>query len=233
MLIWLLSLFSANNQAGAKLTLLQTDFVIGDGSADEPADWRPPAVGITSDHFEIANLAWQAYRASNPQGWFDLLARDLSVLPQFHSTVRLLEELPWRQTGLGATEMRILEFISKGNVSANDLFGNFLGDERLKTHRVFGFWELGELLDGLARCPAPAVSGLDEGPFTLEMHEDRERHRRYHESRLSLTPLGAAILAGKDDFSRHNPVHRWWGGTELTNGRLWRWDPENRTLVAP
>jgi hypothetical protein len=129
--------------------------------------------------------------------------------------------------------MRILQFISKGNESPKDVFRPFPGEEMETTQRVFGFWELGELLDGLARCRAPAVAGLGEGPFTLEMHEDRERHRRYYESRLSLTPLGEAILVRKDDFSRHNPVHRWWGGTELTNDRLWRWDPENRTLVAP
>jgi hypothetical protein len=94
---------------------------------------------------------------------------------------------------------------------------------------VFGYWEVGSLLDGLAHCPAPAVSGLGEGPFTLEMHDDRGRYERYKRSRLSLTPLGKAILVQAEDFSRHNPVHRWWGGTELTN-RLWRWDP---VLVAP
>jgi hypothetical protein len=31
----------------------------------------------------------------------------------------------------------------------------------------------------------------------------------------------------------HNPIHRWWGGTELTNDRLWRWDAENGVLIAP
>jgi hypothetical protein len=36
-----------------------------------------------------------------------------------------------------------------------------------------------------------------------------------------------------DDFSRHNPTHQWWGGTELTNDRLWRWDPVHRELIAP
>jgi hypothetical protein len=48
-----------------------------------------------------------------------------------------------------------------------------------------------------------------------------------------LTAFGKAVLAGTDDFSRHNPVHRWWGGTELTNDRLWRWDPVSRSLIAP
>jgi len=79
----------------------------------------------------------------------------------------------------------------------------------------------------------PAVSGLEEGPFTLEMHEDQARYRRYTQSQLSLTALGKSILAGTEDFSRHNPIHRWWGGIELTNDRLWRWEPASRTLVAP
>jgi hypothetical protein len=98
---------------------------------------------------------------------------------------------------------------------------------------VFGYWEIGSLLDGLARCPAPVVSGLDEGPFTPEKHDDRDRYARYKQSRLSLTELGQAVLAARDDFSRHNPIHRWWGGTELTTDRLWRWDPVNHTLIAP
>ena len=89
------------------------------------------------------------------------------------------------------------------------------------------------LLDGLAHCPAPAVAGLDEGPFTEEMHRDRAVTQRYKQSKLSLTALGKAVLAQTEDFSRHNPIHRWWGGTELTNDNLWRWDPMNRALIAP
>jgi hypothetical protein len=77
------------------------------------------------------------------------------------------------------------------------------------------------------------VSGLDEGPFTLEMHDDHDRYERYKRSRLSLTPLGQAVLARAEDFSRHNLIHRWWGGTELTNDRLWRWDAARQVLVEP
>jgi hypothetical protein len=60
----------------------------------------------------------------------------------------------------------------------------------------------------------------------VEMHDDRSRHQRYKESELSLTALGKAILANTEDFSRHNPISRWWGGTKLTNDSLWR-------LIAP
>lgn len=98
---------------------------------------------------------------------------------------------------------------------------------------MFQYWEVGSLLDGLARCPAPAVAGLDEGPFAEAMHCKSDRRERYERSLLSLTALGEAILGRTEDFSRHNPIHRWWGGTELVSERLWRWDPANRALIAP
>jgi hypothetical protein len=144
--------------------------------------------------------------------------------------LELLEELPGQATGLGATEMRMLELISASKAGPFDVFPGYRKSNKL---RVFGYWEVGALLDGLAHCPAPAVSGLDEGPFTDEMHCDPKRLARYKRSKLKLTALGEAILAQAEDFSRHNPIHRWWGGTELTNDRLWRWDPANRALIAP
>ena len=45
------------------------------------------AVKILNDHLETASAAWQAYRAPTPKVWFDLLSRDLSVLPQLRQTV--------------------------------------------------------------------------------------------------------------------------------------------------
>jgi hypothetical protein len=126
--------------------------------------------------------------------------------------------------------MRMLELISEGNACPPDVFP---GHEKRNKRRVFGYWETGSLLDGLACCPAPVVSGLAEGPFTPEMHDDRDRYAQYKQGRLSLTELGQAILTGREDYSQHNPIHRWWGGTELTNDRLWRWDPAKQVLVAP
>jgi hypothetical protein len=230
-LIWLLDYLGRHAKTPSNLTLVQADASIGDHMPEELAGWRLPSVKIQNKHFEAASRPWQAYRQPTPQDWFNLLGEDLSVLPQLRpSVLELLEELPMDTTGLGATEMRMLELISAGNAGPFDVFP---GDGKRNQRRVFGYGEVGSLLDGLAHCSAPAVSGLDEGPFTLEMHESRSRHERYKRSRLSLAPLGKAILARTEDFSRHNPIHRWWGGTELTNDRLWRWGPDNRTLIAP
>jgi hypothetical protein len=230
-LVWLLDYLRHRAEIAAKLALVQADVSIGNCTPEELAGWRLPAVGILNDHLEAASSAWRAYGQTTPQDWFNLLGEDLRVLPQLGQCVlELLEELPMEATGLGATEMQMLDLISVGDTGPFDLFP---GAHSRNRRRAFGYWEVGDLLDGLAHCPEPAVSGLDEGPFTLAMHDDRDRLERYRRGRLKLTTLGRAALSGTEDFSRHNPIRRWWGGTELTNDRLWRWDPANRALIAP
>jgi hypothetical protein len=229
-LVWLLSCFRGH-EAASKLRLIQSNVTIAAKSPDVIAAWVPPPIRITHDHLDIACLAWDAYRACTPQTWFDLLATDLSPLPRLRPAVlTLLEELPGHHSGLGATERRILELIDGGDAHPFDVFPGY---QKCNERRVFEYWAVGDLLDGLAHCLAPAVSGLEEGPFKLDMHDDRKRFERYKRSQLSLTPLGEAVLAGRDDFSRHNPIRRWWGGTELTNDRLWRWNPAKGALITP
>ena len=228
-LIWLLDYLRDHETIVSKLALVQADVVIGDHPPEELLKRRLPVVNILNDHLETASTAWLAWQASTPQDWFNLLSKDLTVLPRLpQAVVELLEELPMRTTGLGATEMRMLKLISEGYIHPFELFPH-----NPRQRRVFDYWETGLLLDGLAHCPVPAVSGLDEGPFTVEMHDDRDRHQRYKKSQLSLTALGEAILANSEDFSRHNPISRWWGGTKLTNDNLWRWYPANFALIAP
>jgi len=228
MLLWLLDYLHTHAKPVPNLSLRLVDFRTGDHNEKQLAKYKVPAVEITRDHLEVASVAWQAYRAPTPEAWFNLLKRDLSLVPQLGPCVlELLEELPGSATGLGATEMRMLELLSAGNAGPFDVFP---GNRKPSQRRVFGYWEVGSLLDGLAHCPAPAVSGLDEGPFTLEMHDDANRFEQYKRSKLKLTELGKAILVQADDFSRHNPIDRWWGGPHLTNDRLWRWNP---VLIAP
>jgi hypothetical protein len=226
-LIWLLDYLDPQAKS-LGIILRHLDASLCEIEPERLAELTFAGVAITDDHLEIASLAWQAFRAPTPHAWFDPLSRDLSILPQLRRCVlEMLEELPGRATGLGASEMRILELISAGYEHPFDAFPHHR--QRFQC-RVFGYWEAGALLEGLAFAPMPAVSLLAERPFTLEMHDKRERLERYKESRLSLTALGKAVLAGTEDFSRHNPIDRWWGGTHLTNDRLWRWDP---VLLVP
>jgi hypothetical protein len=230
-LVWLLDCFHPHDDIISKLSLVQADVRIGELMPERLSARQFPVIKIADPQLELASSAWRGWRQQTPQEWFGLLSRDLGALPLLRpAVIALLEELPGLATGLAATEMRMLELIGEGNVTPPDVFPVH---EKVNARRVFDYWQTGTLLDGLASAPMPAVSGLDEAPFTLEMHDDRERHRRYKKSKLSLTALGRDILAGREDFSRYNPVHRWWGGTELTNERLWRWDAAKQVLIAP
>ena len=225
-LIWLLDYFRSYPEAAEKLKLRLVD--LDDGRARGTlAGGVRRAVDVTEKELETASAAWQAYRSPTPEACFDLLGKDLSALPLLKPVlIALLDELPSVSTGLGATEMRMLELIARGYSLTNALFHLY----QLRQTRIFGEWEHGYLLDGLAFGPKPAVAGLDEELRTLDRENLRDRHPAYLRSRLSLTEFGKAVLAHKEDFSRHNPIDRWWGGTHLTNDNLWRWSP---TLIKP
>jgi hypothetical protein len=225
LLIWLFDYFRSYPETVARLKFRLVDLeMIG---LDRFAKWNPPAVDVTERELATASAAWQAYRATTPEGCLGLLGQDLSALPLLRPVLTdLLEELPSRSTGLGATEMRMLELIGRGYSLTNALFHL----RSLRQTRIFSEWEYGYLLDGLAFGPVPAVAGLDDELRTLGREMFNDRLDAYHRSRLSLTEFGKAIVAHKEDFSRHNPIDRWWGGTRLTNDRLWCWSP---ALVRP
>ena len=225
-LIWLLDYFRMYPETLARLKLRLVDRD-RDWASLYGADWNPPVVDVTEKEFATALAAWQAYRSPTPEACVELLQRDLSALPLLKPVLLdLLAELPSASTGLGATEMRMLEMIGRGYSLTNALFHL----ESVRQTRVFNEFEYGHLLDGLAFGPTPAVAGLDDELRTLRRDNYRDRGRAYKSSRLSLTDFGKAVLAHKEDFSRHNPIDRWWGGTHLTNDKLWRWSPG---LVKP
>jgi hypothetical protein len=224
-LIWLLDYFHSHPEIVCRLKLRLVDLDMF--GLEKFGRWDPPAVEVTEKELATASAAWQAWRSPTPVACFDLLSKDLSALPLLRPVlIDLLEELPSGSTGLGASEMRMLELIARGYSLTNALFHLF----QLRQTRIFGEWEYGYLLDGLAFGPRPAVAGLEEELRTLDRNNLRDRHPAYLRSRLSITEFGKAVLAHKEDFSQHNPIDRWWGGTHLTNDRLWRWDP---VLLVP
>jgi len=226
-LIWLLELLRSAPELASSLRLRFVDYDLLGTSPEELSPSDVEFVDLTSHEFETASLIWQAYRAASPAAFIQLLGSDLSALPLLRpALLHLVEELPSITTGLGATEMRLLELIARGYDRTNGLFHL----RSLSQRRIFNEWELGLLLCGLAHGPTPAIAGLDDELRALGKENYRARQAAYLRSRLSLTEFGRAIVAHKEDFSRHNPIDRWWGGTHLTNDNLWRWNP---TLVAP
>ncbi|WP_333937985.1 hypothetical protein [Bradyrhizobium sp. CCBAU 45394] len=228
-LVWILDYLRAEPYMVERLRLRLVDFDLLGADVAGLRERTVRALDVTERDFEVARMAWEVYRAPTPELCLGLLSRDFPRLPFLKPAMEeLLAELPSPITGLGATEARLLELIARGHNRTRELFqpGGLLET------RVYDQWELGPLLEGLASGPMPAVAGLDS-KLTLAPHDARGRNAAYRRSRLLLTEFGKAVLAGRDDFRSHNPIRRWWGGTLLTNERLWRWDAQSRSLVAP
>ena len=221
-LICWLDYFRSHPEIEGRLKLRLIGFELIKAPQEGPNPEHVPLVNVRPADVETASACWQAYRASTPEACFDLLGRDLSAFPLLRPVLLdLLQELPWSTTGLAATEMRLLELIGTGFMGTNMLF--YLRGFRQRG--VFSDMEIGTLLEGLAHGPQPAITGLDDELRVIDRTNQRDRLKAYQRSRLSLTDFGEAVLAHKDDFSRHNPIDRWWGGTHLTNDNLWRWNP--------
>lgn len=230
-LIWILDYLRSASALAGRLRLRLVDFDLLESDGAELRNRTVRAVDVGDSEAEAASLAWEAYHASTPELCFGLLRRKSlgSLLFLKPALEELLTELPSMTTGLGATETQLLELIGAGCKRTKELF--LL--RKPNGMRVFDQPELETLLEGLAFGPMPAIAGLDVELATLDPGNARGRNAAYRRSRLSLTEFGKAVLEGREDFRRHNPIRRWWGGTLLTNERLWRWDAERRSLIAP
>lgn len=113
-LIWPLDFLRSHAEMVSKVKIVQANFGIGGCAPEKLIRWQSSRFSVTKDHLETASAAWRAFCAPTPREWFELIDQDLSALPQLrHAVVELLEELPWRATGLGATQMRIVELIAE------------------------------------------------------------------------------------------------------------------------
>jgi hypothetical protein len=215
-----------------RLSLVHAASPIGEHSPEEIVrlDLRAHPVGPA--HLDLARRCIAALQQPTPESWFALLFRDeLEIFPHLRPAVlRLLEELPSSETALSLTEAKLLSAISRGVRSPLDVIAAQIED---KLWAVFDHCELGAMLDSLARGNCPAVTGIDGPPFGTRIHDDALGFEQYRKSSLSLSPLGWELVHRRADVSRFRFISRWWGGTRLSNDRLWRWDHVGKSLVPP
>jgi hypothetical protein len=70
--------------------------------------------------------------------------------------------------------------------------------------------------------PCPEATGIP-GP----------RPRRVRPTAIAVTRSGEHVLEGRADRVALLGLDRWVGGTHLTAGTAWRWDPAAMQLVRP
>lgn len=224
-LLQVLDWYAEPSHRPLRLSLIQLD--LGRDDTFEAAGALEPArvdelLGarcvLAPEQLEVAQRAWSAYRAPTPRELEGLWrAGALESLPCLPDAVhRVLEELPWLDTGLSRSERSALECLATQPLSASALFAAlraresrpFLGDAWL--------WRALEALEAGAR---PLLSRQLSVPGA-----------GIERSVLALTPAGQALLAGQ--ARPIEPVERWWGGTRIRPpDTIWRWDGARERTV--
>jgi hypothetical protein len=172
---------------------------------------------LTPAALELATRAWDAFRASTPDGLGAIAASrsgELRFLGEAFD--RLSREYPATRDGLSLTERRALAAVAAG---APDAGSAFVRAGSRETRPYLGDTWCFAAMDRLARAPSPLLDVLDPGPV------DRT-------SRVRLTDTGVRVLAGEVDHVRLNGIDRWIGGVHLQGQHVpWRWDDGRESLL--
>ncbi len=216
-----------------KMVLVHPDAPVGGMAPEEILASNPPRLRLGPGHLHVAHWFWTAYRQPTPKAVAGLLDVDLSALPHLGRPVRrLLAELPSVGTGLSATEMQILERIAGPVRLWNTIFpALWLSRTLARQPPLFSYGYADHALEGLGGDPGQAVSGVLPDPVRQPGPFDQGVFKTHRQSRLSLTPLGRALVETREDYPRHGWIDRWWGDTALRNEGLCRWDEAGRRLT--
>ena len=202
---------------------------LGELSADELETLWPQRVPVTAELLADAAAVWDDVRADDPRALARRAESAIEGMPFLAAALgRFLEELPEVSDGLSRTERQLLRVLAGGPRS---LAQTFVAAQELEDAPFHGdawvfraLWELGRgdvrLVETVAGAPVPepavAAGGSDAGSVEL-----------------ALTATGRRVLGSEADRVALLGIDRWVGGTHVTADAVWRWDGEQRSVVAP
>jgi hypothetical protein len=175
---------------------------------------------INDAQYELADVAWQAFRAPTPQALDDLRLGDTTPLPYLGAAItRFLQEYPWTTDGLSRTERRFLELSAAGPVELSAAFPRMHDDE--DAYYVTDT-SIAELADALSHTTPPL---LTLAPGQVE-------DQRWLPGAMTITDAGRAVLAGRLDRIEACGIDRWLGGVHLQgDAAAWRWDDARQRIT--
>src|SRR5258707_11878477 len=214
--------FFAEAERRAGLILVQADDFLGRQRADTILRFAGEARPVGIEDLQLAREAWRDLAAPTPESVAQRVAEPDARLGYLRPALdRFLEELPAPGSGLGRTETMALQKLAEGQAMAADVFRAVLSGEEAA---FMGDLSLFHLIEDMAFCRVPLVAGLAP-PGEIADAE------RYADARLELTMAGEDVLAGEDDHIAMNGIDRWWAGTHLSEGSVWRYDRRRGRLV--
>ncbi|WGD55660.1 hypothetical protein QA641_18325 [Bradyrhizobium sp. CB1650] len=152
-LAWLLDLLRPYREIITKLSLVHTDDAIAKYRPESVRKWKLPVFKVADSHLTVASR--HAWRAPTPESCFDLLTKDLTILPRLRpAIVTMLQELPDLKTGLGENEMGMLGWIEDEGTEPREVL------HAAEFREVYDEREADELLYALGNCKLPQSLNL-------------------------------------------------------------------------
>lgn len=198
------------------LRLVQSDTLLCHFTPDTIGDLAAIARPITQADMDYAKSVWNAFTSSTASNLNQWLTAETPLPYVPPALLRLAQEFPDSKTGLTLTETRILTELEQEPNLAGKMFGKISKQE---TAQFMGDLSFAAILDGLAFCPAPLISGLT-GPLLGHI----DTYQTYFASGLAISPVGRDVLAGSKNHIALNGIDRWIGGAHLTPSNLWTWN---------
>jgi hypothetical protein len=175
---------------------------------------------VTSAQLSLGDQGWLALGNDDPRALASLMRSGTPALPVMARALhRHLCELPSVNNGLSLTEQVVLQILSEGSATLNQVF-QVLSKEREPLPWI-GDLGLRDVVDNMLKTTEP--------PLTRVMPPPGERSFR---QQLTITPTGLALLRGERDWHTLQPPPRWVGGVNVRPGIPgWRWDETKREVI--
>lgn len=126
---------------------------LGQLSPAQMADLFPTREPVSPEQLKLGHEAWEAFRAPTPFPLADILAWDTGPLPFLAAALlRLLEEYPSVEAGLGRTEGQVLSTLARG---AESFPAVFVANQDMESRPFMGDTTLWARIGMLATGPAP------------------------------------------------------------------------------
>jgi hypothetical protein len=175
---------------------------------------------VTKNQTEAGQTAWNLLRLPDPT---PLAAAAVAGFPDLPYLARALrrhcQELPWSDNGLSLTERLILRLLAEQPKTIGEVFRDLMLDR--EPLPWLGDLMLATLIENMKRASRAVFDAAFE-------NDDK----RWFRERLTITPLGRAVLAGEVDWLSLAPPDRWLGGVHIRAGLpCWRWDDGCATTV--
>lgn len=225
-LIQLLDFF-AGEKRGEGLFLVQARDYLGTLPRSAVRVLAERAAPVRPEQLALAQRAWSAFTASDPESLATLTAELTPGMPFLGQALsRLVQEFPDARSGLGLTEARALAALAQAPKTVAEVFAVTQAQEASRFLSDTAFFRR---LDRLAFVAKPLIDGVPFPSTRCAEGTNAPDYRAYAGARVQITDLGRAALEGGFDHAAENGVDRWFGGTHVTAASPWRRDGNRLT----